>query len=309
MSTTDKSDTQAALDFANRNGEARILTTTFEGKEEQILICRDANGDTNREAVRDLLSEYASAPDRRKGSIVVHDVASFVALVNRDKRPDSLIFCDVGARQMTAVLDFHGPADSSPRFGQDRVTYGFTLSPQLLAWMKSAAAPMDQKTFSRLIDDRLGDIGGEVLEKGSLAEQFAVRRGIMFANVADLVVFTRTIAAKSATDSTEVYDENTGSTSIQYAKRNDVKTPDGAPVAVPYAFVLRIPVLNGLGATEYNIAVRLRFDVGDKGIAWRVELHALDKYIQAAIEEALAIVRKPAPDGCGLPVCLAAIPA
>ncbi len=289
----------AALAFASTVTEPLVLTVPFEDADETIIVTTGSDGGAEITPVRDLFAAHASAPERRAGTIMVHDLASFIAHVNRDKRPDSVIFCDVHSRRLVAVLDFHGPADKAPRFGQDRIAYGFELSSQIRAWIEAStnrdgsAKSMDQKTFSRLIDDRLGDVGEGSLEPGSLAAEFARRRGIKFAAVSDLIAFTRTIAAKSTTESEEIVDENSGDVSIQYKKRGDVKTNDGTPIAVPQAFVLRIPILNGLGATEYNIACRLRYDIDQRGLAWRVELHALDKYVQAAIEEALVIVRRP----------------
>lgn len=300
--------TAAALEFAARVSAPETITFTHrDGREERVLITRD-NGAARVQVARDIIAAHASAPERRKGTITVHDLASFIAATNRDKRPDSVIFADAPGRKVVAVLDFHGPADSAPRFGQDRISYGFQFSPQLLAWMKASESPMSQKDFSTLIDNRLGDIGDEAPAAGSVAAEFARRRGIKFATVADLVVFTRTISAKSTTGTEECIDEQTGDTKIQYTKKNDVKTPDGAPITPPAAFTLKIPILNGDKATEFTLAVRLRYDIGERGIAWRIELNALDVYMRAAIGEALDVVRKPAPDGCGLPVYLAAIP-
>jgi hypothetical protein len=307
---SDKSEAQAIIDFAKTTTEPKVVSVNVWGREEQVIISTTGTG-TAVTKVRNLFATEQPAPERRKGTIIVHDLGSFISAVNRDKRPASVIFADVGARKLTAVLDFHGPADSAPQWGQDRVEYGFTFSPQFFAWCNvEKAGAMDQKTFSRLIDDRLGDIGEGPFEAGTLAAEFARRRGVQLATVADLVVFTRTIAGKSATESEEIYDEATGSTSIQYKKRNDVKTPDGQPVPVPSAFALKIPVLNGIGATEYNIAARLKFDVVEsRGIMWKVELHAVDKYIEAAIAEAVGKVRE-AEDkgGCGLPVYMASAP-
>lgn len=278
-----------------------------------MLITRERDGSQKATSVlpevKAWRDTFADRPLRRKGTITAHDLETFIAATNRDKRDDSVIFADVPTRKLTAVLDFHGPADTAPRFGEDRVEYGFKLSGQLDTWIAAASVVMDQKTFSRLVDDRLGDIADEDAPAGSIAAEFARRRGIKLAKPTDLVCFTRTIAAKSMTDSEEVHDDATGNVSIQYKKRNDVKTPDGQPVPVPAAFALMIPVLNGIGATEYIIPVRLRFDIGEKGIVWRVELHALDKYIQAAIEEAVRKVREEQDrGGCGLPVYMGSAP-
>lgn len=304
-------DAEALFEFAKERTVPEQYT--FEDPEKiapdvVAIVGFDSEGGTTVLPIDFKREQYRKAPLRRKGTITTHTLASFIEVTNRDKRPDSVIFADVPALRLTAILDFHGPADSAPRFGDDCVVYGFELSKQLKAWMSAASNLMDQKAFSRLIDDRIGDVGEGPFEEKSIAHEFARRRGIAFATIADLLVFTRTIATKSTTASTEQIDEHTGDVSIQFSKRGDVQTPDGKPVPVPFAFVLTIPVLNGLGATEFNIPVRLRYDIGEKGITWRIELHALDKFTQAAVDEACAKIAKPAPDGCGLPVFMGSPP-
>lgn len=311
------SNTQAALDFARKTTEPKTITVTFEGSTEEVLLTTGANGEANVTPVRDLFADRAAAPIRRKGTIVVHDLASFIATTNRDSNPDSAIFADVGAKKVTAILDFHQREGGAARWGQDRIEYGFTLSPQIRAWIAASQAPMDQKTFAKLIDDRLGDIASEV-PAGSMAADFAARRGIRFAEIGDLVMFTRTIAAKSAVDSEELYDDNTGDVSVQYKKKNDVKTPDGKPVLVPPAFAVMIPILCGKEASVFTVAIRLRYEIDNGTIRWRVELNALEKYVLLAVDAALEFVRGPRanPDGspvdvpgCGLPVFMGVAPA
>lgn len=327
-------DAAAIIDYTSKARAPFTITVPFEGSNETVILSPDSYGNTTFMTARKLFADRAATPQRRVGTIIVHDLPTFIAATNRDSDDDSVIFADVPARKVTSILDFHVKSDPDgrgiARWGQDRIEYGFTYSPQLMAWRKAeAAGGMDQRTFARLIDDRLGDVGDSDPPTASLAGQFAARRGIKFASILDLLQFTRTIAAKSAVESTEVFDENTGSTSIQYTKRNDVKTPDGAPIAVPAAFALKIPILCGTEATSFTIAVRLRYEIKEKGIEWRVELNALDQYILAAIEEALAVVRAPRVDpalpvptdntpsagplpspvvGCGLPVFMGKAP-
>lgn len=308
--TKGTNNTEAALRFAKRHTKPRVLDVEApDGSTQQVLLTTGGDGGTEISTIDSLFSEFRPAPLRRKGTIDAHDVASFCELVNRDARPESVIFADVASRHVCAVLDFHGAiddvGDKVPAWCDDRISYRFKLSEQLQAWMVAGQGPMNQRDFARLIDDRLNDVGDpSALAPDSVAAIFAARRGIRFATATDLAVFTRQIVAKSANEAQEFYDENTGSSSVQYVKKNDVKTPDGAPVVVPAAFVLSIPILRGIGATVYNIAVRLRYDIGDRGIAWRVELHALDTYVSAAAEESLKVIR----DECKLPVYLAAVP-
>lgn len=300
----------AAIAFAERTTKPEIMHVDVPWSDlaEDVIVTRDRTGDTCLTTARDLLAAYAPAPDRRKGTIETHALDSFVALVNRDKRPDSVIFADTPRRTLTAVFDFHGPADSAPRWGQDRATYGFAFSSQFRAWIDLSGRALSQKDFARLIDDRLTDLG-DGRSVGEIAAEFAKRRGVMFATIPDLLVFTRTIAAKSTVESEERIDEATGDVSIQFKKKNDVKTPDGQPVSVPAAFVLDIPVLNGPGATKFSIPVRLKYDIPEKGsIQWTIDLHATERFIEAAIAECVEQIGKPAPDGCGLPVYLARAP-
>jgi len=301
-----------------------------------MLAISGEDGSANTESVFDEVQkwrrEYATRPRFREGTILTHDLSSFIEATNRDSNPgSSVIFANVGARSLTAILDFHnegGDAGKGPRFGRNRVEYKFNLSPQLQAWQVAAASPMDQRTFAALIDNRLGDIAdieSDPPDPKSIAAQFASRRGIALASIKDLLVFTRTIAAKASTVSEEIHDDATGDVSIQYTKKSDLKTPDGAAVLVPQAFALKIPILCGLGATEFTIAVRLRYDIGERGIAWRIEINALDQYVLAAVDECLTIVRGakdatvvvkgkddkpetiPMP-GCGLPVFMGVAP-
>lgn len=329
-------DAAAIIDYTSKARAPFTITVPFEGSNETVVLAPGSDGTTTFMTARELFADRAAAPQRRKGTIIVHDLPTFITATNRDSDEDSVIFADVPARKVTAILDFHysaadigGITRGAARWGEDRIEYGFTLSSQLEAWIKAARAPMDQRTFARLIDDRLGDVGDSDPPTPSLAGQFAARRGIKFASILDLLVFTRTIAAKSTVESEEIHDENTGDISIQYKKKSDVKQADGTPVAVPAAFTLKIPILCGTEATQFTIAVRLRYEIKEKGIEWRVELNALDQYILAAIEEALAVVRAPrmAPAlplppaaapfavpppalvvGCGLPVFMGKAP-
>ncbi len=196
----DGNDAAAIIDFVRTTTEPHTITVTFEGCEEQVLITTGADGEAAVTTVRDLFADRAAAPQRRKGTVIAHDLPSFIEATNRDSDGGSVIFADAPARKLTAILDWHNPG-RGPRWAQDRIEYGFTMSEQLSTWCKAAHGMMDQKTFARLIDDRLGDIGEGPFDPGSLAAEFAARRGIRFATIADLVVFTRTIAAKSTTES------------------------------------------------------------------------------------------------------------
>ena len=304
-------DAAATIDYLTRFTAPLALTLTPEkGREEQVLITRDAEGDTRITPASELFRPMA--PEARLGTIEVHDLASFVSLVNRDKRADSVIFADVDARKLTAVLDYHGTLGASPRYCEDRVAYNFVLSEPLAAWVRAADRGMSQRDFARFIDDHLHEINAEPLPPEAIASRFAAARGISLAGPADLVTFTRTIATKSTTEAEEIVDENTGDVSISYKKKGDVKTPDGKPVAVPQAFAIRVPVLQGSDAGEYVIAVRLKYDITNSAITWTLTLNALERYVADAIEKAVAVVRLPAdatPGGCGLPVFMGAPPA
>lgn len=275
-----------------------------------VLVFRDSNGTQRHQSLLEEVQRwrgaFATRPQRRQGTTEVHDLSSFVSLTNRNKLENSVIFADTDRRCVHAILDYHAPADGPPEFGQDRISYAFKFSPQFSKWCRLSGVALSQREFAKLIDDNIQDICEGPF--GETAARYAKQRGATFATIPDMLVFTRSIAAKSTTESEDLIDEYTGDVAIQFKKKGDVKTNDGKPISVPQVFAIEVPILggempNGAPATSFTIAARLRYDINDSKIAWKVEFHNPELYIRKAIEEAVAMIRNDVDKGgCGLPV-------
>lgn len=112
-------------------------------------------------------------PERREGTAVLQDLASFIAHANRFKDEDSALFANIDLAEpgLTAIYDYHPALNTSPdggfddpkpppvpRFCGHRAHYPFPLSDEWQAWKAMDARPMDQADFAAFLEDRLPDV-------------------------------------------------------------------------------------------------------------------------------------------------------
>src|SRR5262245_55330994 len=89
------------------------------------------------EGLRPHLDPYRHAPERRAGTAVFSELASFIGHVNRFKDEDSAVFVSRDREKpgALAVLDYHQKtAAGQPRFGKHRSQYTPPLSDEWKAW-------------------------------------------------------------------------------------------------------------------------------------------------------------------------------
>lgn len=65
---------------------------------------------------------------------------------------------------------------------------------------------------------------------------------------------------------------------------------DGAPLAIPFAFLLAIPVFRS-GAV-YQVPARLRYRVRDAGVTWSFNLYRPERCLDDAFREACERAQK-----------------
>lgn len=315
--TPNRTDVGDALAFAAAAREPFVLDLEHAGTIAPVLLIPGANS-TEIRSVKSVIDEYRDTPERRRGTIKVDDLDSFIALVNRDKRPDSAIFARRKPARLVAVLDMHGPADSSPRHCEDRVSYDFPYSTEYDAWIAAQGEKnaMDQGKFAAFIEDRIGDIGTPGGE-GAIATKYREMRRVSFADQSTMMSMAKGVEVRKGVITKEVRNIATGETSITILEGHETKDAAGVEVKIPAAFYISIPIWQG--GEVYTFAVRLRYRAPEKGgTTWWFELHAVDAYLDAAMAEVIARLRGPAeapadalatPDakfkpGCALPVYL-----
>lgn len=248
-----------------------------------------------------------AAPERRKGTVRVTTLPSFIDIVDRYKDCASAIFAidSPGQPALLAVFDYNTPVGmdiertaalrgaDGPRFGDHRAHYTFPLSDEWKAWTALGARALTQADLAAWLEEHILD----VLEPESVPEGAAS----LAANLR-LPLASSTLLMSAARDLTVFVDckvrsavnLSTGERHVSYEEAHG----DGAggAVKVPGAFCIAIPVLRG--GPKYTMIVRLRYELSKAVITWRAILHRPDAVLQDAFNESVATVESE----CGLPV-------
>jgi uncharacterized protein YfdQ (DUF2303 family) len=271
------------------------------GKRDQADVIAVPSG-INVVSIKKFLDEYLPAPERRKGTAVLHDLASFGAHVKRFADSDSVIFAnpDPAAAKLTAVIDYHRAGhDSSPRFGEHRAVYTFPMSDEWKAWNDPAVARgMDQKAFAEFVENRIADVISP--DKAGQAERaLAETLGASYATPVHLMELSRGLAVTVGRKVKNAINLSSGEVEVSFLDEHaDAST--GKPLKLPGLILLAIPVFRG--ENPYQVAGRLRYRVTDSGIRWAVDLHRTDVVFRHAFDEAVESVK----EATGLPVLLGA---
>lgn len=152
--------------------------------------------------------EAVSNPDVLVETTEAQDVATFVALVNRFARPESTLFYNRQSGEITAILDYHGPASVEGPLGasrglkRHRVTLTRHSTPEWTAWHGIHKKPLTQAQFAEFLEARAGECrvptAAEMLELARSFEavsnsEFA--SGVRLSNGDTQLVFKATTAA------------------------------------------------------------------------------------------------------------------
>lgn len=246
--------------------------------------------------LREYLDKYLPRPERRKGTAILADLPSLIAHTKRFASEHSALFCDPTVPKILAVLDYHEKgAGGAPSWGQHRALYQFPLSDEWKKWTGRNAKPMAQGEFAQFIEDRITDISDP--SQATTAEAFKpllALLGTTFASPSKLLELSRGLSVRESARVKSAVNLATGEGTVHFDTA--LADDDGAPLRVPGAFLLAIPIFrNGVG---YRLAARLRFRAKDGAVSWWYELHGAEAQFDVAIAEACKL----AADGTGLPL-------
>lgn len=250
---------------------------------------------TTVQSVKKLLDEYRVTPERRKGTSVHTTLDSFVKISNRFKAANSAVFAQAGASaspSITTIFDYHpeGPEkaeeDNKARFCGHRAIYSCPLSDEWVAWTEQAGDAMDQGEFAEFVEARILDVGAD--EPGSLAAEMIHKIGVKLAGPAQLLELSRGLSLSVGHTIRNTANLSSGESQLVFEEKHLDKV--GAPLAVPGAFVLAIPVFK-LGAI-WQVPVRLRYRVTGGQVRWSFDLYRADRILEKAFDEACESVAK-----------------
>lgn len=228
------------------------------------------------------LANLLPAPARKRGTAVLNDAESFVAVVIDQKSADTRIFSTINPPTFTAVFN-HNAAEAG--WGDHKAQYNAPLAPEWLAWTAMDGKKVGQVELAQFIENNLVDVvfidkdmaGAPVGEVGS-------------PDGATLLEVCRTLEAKKKVDFKSAIRLADGSTQFTYDEDVQGSARQGQ-LAVPEQFSLGIPVFEN--GEKYRADVRLRYRIQDGGnlVMW-LELIRPHKIIEDAVKQLRADIAK-----------------
>ncbi|MGP3505887.1 YfdQ family protein, partial [Paracidovorax citrulli] len=217
-----------------------------------------------------LIPELLPAPTRKKGTTVLNDAASFVAVVNDQKGEDTRLFSTIDPPTFTAVFNHHA---AEAGWGDHRARYNAPLAPEWAAWTGMDGKKQNQVDLAQFIENNLVDVAFLEPKDGHPGSP----------DGSTLLEVCRTLEAKKKVDFKSAIRLADGSTQFTYDEYVQGSALQGQ-LQVPEQFSLAIPVFEN--GAKWRVDVRLRYRIQDGGnlVMW-LELIRPQKVIEGAVLE------------------------
>ena len=250
----DTNNTQAALDA----GAASVAVQNVEDHPVFVVPA----GYTVQDA-----SQFLDAPLRKKGTVVLNDVASFIAYVDEEKTEATRLYGQYNPPSFTAILNDHRGV---PAWKDYRATYACPLSVEWKTWNEKSGRQMTQADFAAFIEDNLPDIASPP--------------------AADMLEISRSLEAKKKVNFASGIRLANGQNELTYEEEISGTASKGK-LQVPEEFTLGMPVLEG--GLRYAVQARLRYRIGDGGkLSMWFELVRPHKILEDAVNAVWAEVQE-----------------
>lgn len=239
-------------------------------------------------SAKPFLDEVRTVPERRKGTVTLLDLPSFIGYVSRWSEPSrSVIFAvrDERSPRLISVIDYHSAGhDSDAAWCQHRAVYPFPVSEEWTRWKGKSGQGMTQQEFAQFIETGILEVLSPE-SAGEGARDFAMRCGVEFASPQRLVELSRSLSVRVKDSVHQAVKLSSGETQLNYTSTHEDGA--GAPIKVPGAFLLGLPVFRA-GET-FQVCARLRYRVKEGAVTWWFDLHRADRAFEVAVEDAAAV--------------------
>jgi uncharacterized protein YfdQ (DUF2303 family) len=202
--------------------------------------------------------KFLASPTRKRGTVTLNDVASFVEYVNVQKGETTRLYGQFQPPAFLAVFNDYG---DDPAWKDYRASYACPLSPEWKAWLGSSGRQMGQADFAAFIENNLPDIA--------------------VPPAADMLEISRSLEAKKKVNFASGIRLSNGQNELTYEEHISGTAAKGK-LQVPEEFTLGIPVLEG--GQRYAVQARLRYRIADGGsLSMWYELIRPHKIIEDAV--------------------------
>lgn len=234
----------AALEPANINGHHFVMVPK----------------DFKREDITEAVEKAQPVPTRKRGTVALKDVASFLAYCQHQGCADTgYIYADPDARTMTAVFNDHRNVDDGG-WRDHRATLKAEYTPEFERWLRNSAQHKNQSEFSDFIEDNFADLAGDDAQ--------------LLLNVAT------TIQAKTDINFSSAKWLESGQVQLTYNEVINATAGANGALIIPKSFSLGLKLFkNGAG---YLIKARLKYRLGQGGVKFWYELDRPEKSVEDA---------------------------
>lgn len=270
--TTTDTEAAAIADLA-----AKPVITTIEGIPH--IFTPTGPGEYSVKSAADLLP----APKRKTGTLIAHDVDSYIALL---KRHGSLGTCNVyldvdyAANKINAAAVFNDHMDGAgaPGWRDFRCTFTPKFSEEWKRWTSNNKQPMEQIKFAHFLEENISD--------------FVQPADSKLPSGADLLTFATTLSETRKVKYGSGINLQNGMVQIEFIEEGDNGTKGKLELFREFAIGIR-PFFNG-DAYQLRAHLRYRIDRNTGAIAFWYELQRFDRTLEDASKAIIDRIRNEA---------------
>ena len=248
-------ETQVVADLAVKAAGVPTIVKTEKGREFLVLP-----GATSPQDVTEANALAPTLPDHIRQAVTLQTVDSLVDYANRFKTATTVLFADIGANSIKALLDYHDHA--APKFVDHAATMALPFSEEWKTWTGISGRLMGQLDFARFLEENAGDISAPA--------------------GADLLDACRDLQAHRKVDFKKAVRTASDNESFEYSEQIEARTKSG-DVELPTKFLLKIPVYFGEPETDLYAFLRWKLDEG--ALSLGVALHRAEHVRQAVFKQ------------------------
>ena len=213
-----------------------------------------------REDITDAVEKAQPVPTRKRGTVALKDVTSFVAYCeDQGCSSTGYIYADPDARTMTAVFNDHRNIDDGG-WRDHRATLKAEYTPEFERWLRNSGQHKSQTDFAEFIEDNFADVAGDDAQ--------------LLLNVAT------TIQAKTDINFSSAKRLESGQVQLTYNEVINATAGANGALTIPKTFTLGLRLFkNGAG---YLIKARLKYRLGQGGVKFWYELDRPEKSVEDA---------------------------
>lgn len=210
--------------------------------------------------------KYKDFPDRKTGTTVVCDAASFLAYFGKHSDEHSEVYADAERLTVTAVLDAN--TIEGARWGGHRVSLELRATEAWQQWIAKDGALLSQEAFAEFLEDHLP----ELLEPDS-ATMLEIAQSFQAAVKVDFQSATRL---------------SSGQRQFQYLETQSAKAGQKGSLEVPEKFVVGLVPFEG--SEGYQLTARLRHRITQDGLRLGFKLERPGDTLRTAFQDVVTAI-------------------